>query len=83
MTVEFIVISYASIVCVGGRLLLWEDRRTGNPVQFRDGPRRCNRVLDGSSNLLAIVELPGRHSRRYDDEKAGQTELGSQKTYQR
>lgn len=24
-------------------------------MQVRDGPRRCNRVLEGSSNLLAIV----------------------------
>ncbi len=40
---------------VGGRSFLWEDRRTGNPVQVRDGPRRCNRVFEGSSNLLAIV----------------------------
>ena len=41
--------------CVGGRPLPWEGRRTGNPVRIRDGPRRCNRVLEGPFNLLAIV----------------------------
>ena len=44
---------------VGGRPLLWEGRRTGNPVRFRDGPAAVTecfmRIKRRSSSLLAIV----------------------------
>ena len=63
---------------VVGRFTL-KGRRTGNPVRFRDGPRRCNRVFSGALSLSHYHQfLSGDLVRRL-----GTPELGSQKTYQR
>jgi hypothetical protein len=55
-------------------------------VEFRDGPAavtECFVSNRGSSSLLAIVTLMLSAYMLAQDEKAGRTELGSQKTYQR
>ena len=52
---------------VGGRPLLWEGRRTGNPVRFRDGPRRCNRVFE------RFVQSPSHCRVRHAGPVAGRT----------
>ena len=52
-------------------------------MRFRDGPAavtECSKVCPISWPLSRET---GRPRCRHDDEKAGQTELGSQKTYQR
>jgi len=55
LTTGFVALRWVLIVSlVVGRSCERADVQ-GTPVQFRDGPRRCNRVFEGLSNLLAIV----------------------------
>jgi hypothetical protein len=79
------------VALVVGRFLL-KGRRTGNPVRFRDGPRRCNRVFwAGSNSKLEWKSASEAHSFGHcrvflwknPVRRPGRSELGSQKTYQR
>ena len=38
-----------------------KGRRTGNPVQLRDGPRRCNRVLSEAHSTGHCRNIPSRN----------------------
>jgi hypothetical protein len=72
------VLESASIVALVVGYFMLKGRRTGNPVRFRDGPRRCNRVLTGTHSISHYHRSLGDLVRRL-----GTPELGSQKTYQR